>query len=43
MITLDNLMKDYEGDGIRRVFYPLLLPGKALPGMTGPYNPLSGL
>lgn len=43
MITLDNLTEDYEDDGIRQEFYPLLLPGKALPGMSGPYNPLGGL
>jgi len=41
-MALDNLTEVYKG--VRRIFYPLLLPGKAFPGLPGPhYNPLGGL
>jgi len=43
MMIFYDLTEDRKDDGIRRVFYPLLLPGKALPKFPGPYNPLSGL
>ena len=43
MIILNNPTGDYESDGTRQGFYPLLLPGKALRGLSDPYNPLSDL
>jgi len=43
LAKLHNLTEDCKDDEIRQVFYPLLLPGKALPEFPGPYNPLGGL
>jgi len=39
---VNDVLRGYGDDGLPRVFYTLVLPGKARPGLRGPYNPFGG-